>query len=1112
MTFEEQLKEALGLLRRQGKVSYRALKRHLGVDDACVADLKSEIIDVLGLAVDQGGTVLVWTGGGPPSDAAGSGTHEVGERRLLTVMFCDLVNSTSLAARLDPEDFRDVVCAYQEAVAGVIGRLGGHIAQYLGDGILVYFGYPIAHDDDAVRAVRASLDTVDAMAPVNARFQASHDIPVAVRIGLHTGTVVIGQVGGADRHELLAVGETPNIAARVQTLAPSGGVVVTDATWRVAGGYFAAEELGKHALKGIAVPVTVHRVLHESGARTRVEAEARRGLTTLVGREHELDVLLDRFARAEQGGGQAVFFVGEPGIGKSRLVDAVEARVASRAPVRLSFRCSPFHTNSALHPVIDHLQRTLDLQRTDSPDAKLAKLEAALRRREDPERDLPVIASLLSLKLPDGRAAEVPADPQQLKQRTMETLKGWLLEHTKTRPLFAVFEDVHWADPSTLELLGQTIAAIADARALFVLTSRPGFANPWSALGHVTTLGLGRLERTQTESMIRAIAHGKSLPSDVVDVVVAKTEGVPLFTEELVKMILESDLLREESDRYDLVRPLPTMTIPTTLQNSLMARLDRLNGAKEIAQIGATFGREFSHEMIAVVSERSAAVLSRELARLVDAELLSTRGTPPTYTFRHALIRDAAYESLLKSRRRGYHKRIAETLDAQADARDTQPELLAYHYGEAKIVDAAVVCWQKAGQRAIRRSANAEAIAYLGHGLDMVRELPESEERNRIELSLCAALAVPLIATKGYASPDVQRTYGRARELALRVGESPELPDIVWGMWVYYLTGGPIRSALSLAEQYRALADRLQREDLLLETCQVMGIAHFYMGQCEDARPFLERGCAMYDPSRHHALIFAHGGADTGVALKTHAALALWTLGYPDKAHAAMSAALATAESVSHPFSLAFAHYFCAWLHKLCHDDERVRASASAAVAICDEHGFPFWGLVSAALHGSTLVGDETTEGIAAIRKSLASYEASGAALYQPELLGLLASSLARTGRAEEGFATCQEGFAAMERSDERWCHAELHRESGELHVALGRPVEAEASLQKALEVARAQGARSWELRAATSLARLLDERGRGDEGRATLAAAYGAFTEGFETYDLRAAAALLGR
>jgi class 3 adenylate cyclase len=644
MTFEEVLDQALEMLRRRGRVTSRALQRQFGLDDAYLADLKAEIIEAQRLAVDENGTVLVWTGGGDPSTISLSAQSEPlratqtnqtapatpipvapgssdAERWQLTVMFCDLVESTALSSRLDPEDLREIVRAYQTTCEEVIQRYGGHIAPYLGDGLLVYFGYPQAHEDDAHRAVRAGLGILEALDALNARLEPRTGVRLAVRLGIHTGLVVVGEVGGVSRHEQLALGETPNLAARIQGLAAPDALLISAATHRPVQGYFACQDLGTHTLRGVATPMPVYRVVQASAAQSRLDVMGATSLTPLVGRDAELTLLMERWAQSQDGLGQVVLLSGEAGIGKSRLVEALRQRLGSEGMTSIVLRFSPYYTNSALYPVIDHLQRLLHFHREDTPEEKLDKLEHSLREyRFARDEVVPLFAALLSVTLPDGRYPPLLLSPQQQKRKTAEALVAWLIEAAERQPLLAVWEDLHWADPSTLELLSLIIDQSRTARMLTLLTCRPEFQPPWPPRSPLTHLTLNRFTHLQVERLIAQAMHGKSLPPEVVQQVVAKTDGVPLFVEELLKMILESGLVREEADRYVLTGPLPPLAIPATLQDSLMARLDRLSTVKEVAQLGAVLGRAFSYDVIKAVSSMDEVTLQHGLAQLVTCQ------------------------------------------------------------------------------------------------------------------------------------------------------------------------------------------------------------------------------------------------------------------------------------------------------------------------------------------------------------------------------------------------------------------------------------------------------------------------------------------------------------
>jgi class 3 adenylate cyclase len=724
------------------------------------------------------------------------------ERRHLTVLFCDLVGSTALAGRLDPEDYREVVRAYHQVCAEVMQRFDGYLAQYLGDGVLGYFGYPVAHEDDAQRAVRVGLGLLDALASLLTHPALPPGDQVAVRLGIHTGLVVVGDVGAGARHEPLALGETPNIAARLQHLAAPNTLVISAATHQLIAGYFQCETLGEHTLHGLAQPLEVYRVLGPSGAQSRLEVAATRGLTPLVGRAQEAGLLVECWTRVTEGMGQVVVLGGEAGIGKSRLVQVLKDHVAAEAHMWLECHGLPYYQHTALYPLIDLLERgLLRVDREEPPSQKVHKLEGLLVQYGLPLAEtVPLFTTLLSLPLP-AAYTPVQVSPEQQKQQTLYAFLTLLLRMAAEQPLLLVMEDLHWVDPSTFDLLSLLVDQGPTARILALFTCRPDFSLPWTGRSHLTQVTLSRLSRRQAAELTSRVAHGKALPAEVVEQVVAKTDGVPLFVEELTKMVLESDLLQEQEDGYALTGPLPPLAIPATLHDSLLARLDHLGTAKGLAQLGATLGREFSYELLQAVSPWDEETLQQGLHQLVAAEFLYQRGLPPqtTYLFKHALIQDAAYQSLLKRTRQQYHQRVAQVLEAQfPDTAATQPELLAYHYTEAGCWEQAVGYWQRAGTRAVQRSANPEAVQHLTRGLQLLAMLPETPARAHQELDLQLTLGLALVATKGQAAPEVEQTYTRAQALCAQVGDTPQLFPTLWGLQRFYRNRGALSTAREL--------------------------------------------------------------------------------------------------------------------------------------------------------------------------------------------------------------------------------------------------------------------------------------------------------------------------
>jgi class 3 adenylate cyclase/predicted ATPase len=1018
--------------------------------------------------------------------AARHGAPEA-ERRQLTVLLCDVVDSTALAGQLDPEDLRDVIRAYQEACAAVIHRFDGHIAQYLGDGLLVYFGYPQAHEDDAPRAVRAGLGMVEAIGRLNARLAHERSVRLAVRLGIHTGVVVVGDMGGGARHGQLALGETPNLAARLKGLAAPHTVVLSGATYRLVQGLFECYDLGPHTLKGVSTPIPMYRVLRETSAQSRFEATSAAGLTPLVGREYEVELLLERWAHVKQGLGQVVLLSGEPGIGKSRLVQVLKAHLAGEPHVRWECRCSSYYQNSPLYPVIDLFQRALQFERDDAPGEKLGKLERALAPYPLPLPEVvPLFASLLSLPLPD-HYPPLNLTPERQRQKTLEAVLSLLLAQSAQQPVLFSVEDLHWIDPSTLELLSPLVDQAPTARIFTLLTCRPEFRPLWGLRAHLASLTLSRLPRTQTEVMVERVVGGKALPAEVHQQVVAKTDGVPLFVEELTKMVLESGLLQEQEDRYELAGPLPPLAIPATLQDSLMARLDRLAAVKEVAQLGATLGRAFSYELLRAVAPWKEGTLRQALDQLVEAELLYRRGVPPqaTYLFKHALIQEAAYQSLLKGTQRQYHQRIAQALEARfPETAATQPELLAQHYTEAGLPVPAVMYWQRAGQQALQRSANLEAVQHLTTGLALLPTLPETPARAQQELDLRMALGPALSVTKGPAAPEVEQTYAQAQALCAQLGETPQLFQTLRGLCRFYQSRGALQTARELGEQLSRLAQRAAAPTPRLEAHDALGSTLFFLGEYAAAWTQLKQGITLTDPSMQQALALRIGEAP-GVRCLAYAALTLWCLGYPAQAVRRSQEALDLAQELSHSHSLAYAQHFAAFLHH-----RRREPPASLALA----------------LQG------QGEAGLAQTRQGMAAVLATGQALARPLCLIMRAEAAGYAGQVDEGLRLLTEALAALKASGRSDLLAEAYRLQGGLllHQAVLDAAQAERCFQQALDIARRQRAKSWELRAALSLTRLWQRQGKHAEARELLAPIYGWFTEGFDTADLQEAKALL--
>jgi predicted ATPase/class 3 adenylate cyclase len=1033
------------------------------------------------------------------------------ERRQLTVLFCDLVDSTVLASQLDPEEWREVVRAYQATCAEVIQRFDGHIAQYLGDGLLVYFGYPQAHEDDAQRAVRAGLGILEAMGPLNTRLERDKGVRLAARIGIHTGPVVVGEMGGGGRHEPLASGETPNVAARLQGIAAPHTVAISDAILRLVEGYFTYEDLGPHRLKGVETPLRVSRITGESGAQTRLEVVAARDLTPLVGREHEIAVLLDRWAQAQDGRGQVVVLSGEAVIGKSRLLQVLKDRAAGDAHTSLECRGSPYYQHTAWYPVTELWERVWAFARDDAPGAKLEKMAQALTQyRLDLTEAVPLSAALLALPLPDHCYPPLTLSPQRQRQKTLETLLAMVVELTEQQPLLCIVEDLHWADPSTIEWLTLVIDQTPTSLLYLLLTCRPTFHPPWGHRSYLTQLTVNRLTQPQATQMVGRMAGGNVLPAEIIRHLVEKADGVPLYIEEMPKAILESGLRRDVNGQSALVGS-SSLAIPATLQDSLMARLDRLGPAKGVAQMGATIGRQFAYEVLQAVSPLDEETLQHELRQLVDAELVYQRGIPPraTYLFKHALIQEAAYQSLLKSTRQQYHRQIARVLAERfPDIAGIQPELLAHHPTEAGLMAEAIPYWQRAGQRALERSAYVEAIAHLTKGLELLKTLPDTPERAHQELTLHIALGVPLRLTKGYADPEVETTYTRARELCWQVGDPLQLSSVLLGLLLVYFERGQVQTAHELAEQLLTLAQCAQDPALLALAHLMLGNTLYRLGEFAPTRAHLEEGMALYDPQQHCLDV----SLDTGVGCLSGLAWALWQLGYPDQALRRSHEALTLAQELARPFSLAYALSRAAILHLFRREGQATQARAEALMALAHEQRLPTRLAEGTYLRGWALAAQgQGAEGLDLIRQGLAAWHATGAEQARPNWLALLAEVCGKCGQVDKGLAVLAEALAAMQKHGS-WWEPELYRLKGELLLTRSAEhhAEAEACFQQALEVARRQQAKSWELRAALSLSRLWQSQGKTVEARELLTSIYGWFTEGFDTADLQEAKTLL--
>ena len=1023
-----------------------------------------------------------------PAPSAGIATPE-GERRQLTVLFCDLVGSTPLSQQLDAEDWRDVVTQYQQTAAAAVTRFGGHVARYLGDGLLIYFGWPTAREDDPERAIRGGLAILDAMTPLNAKLVADNGTRLAVRIGMHTGPVVI-----ADGGEVF--GETPNVAARVQSAAEPDTVVISAATQRLVAGMFVVEDRGPQELKGVREPVVLYRVVQPSGVRSRL-AVAAGHLTRFVGRDVELATLVDRWERAQDGKGQSVLTIGEAGVGKSRLVYQLHEHLAAVPHTWLECGATPYTEGTPFHPVVALVSQGLTFAPEDTAAEKLAKLEIGLRALASTE-NVALLADFLGLPPP----TRLQFSPELQRRKTIELLAQWNLAMSEVQPLVVVVEDLHWCDVSTLELLGHLIAQSLTARVLLLATARPEFTPPWPARSNLTTVQLARLTKRQTRDMIATLA-GTDLPAATLDALVARADGVPLYVEELTKAMAEPGAARGVE------------AIPASLADSLMGRLDRLSAAKEVAQRAAVLGREFGYPLLAAMAGMDEAALCHGLARLVEAEILFARGEPPaaTYTFKHALIQETAYQSLLKRTRQQLHARVAQVLEERfAERVAAEPEVIARHYDQAGLVAQASAHYQRAGERATQRSANEEAIGHLRRALALVGTLAETRERHQRELGLQMAIGAPLAAARGWSHPEYEQTFVRARALASQIGDSPELSRVLVEMAQAYQMRGDLTTAAEVAPEALAAAERTGDAFDLLSAHRQVGLPLLFNGHFSRALHHFEHSIKLYDPSQHASFVYTVG-IDRGVEAHANAVLCHVYLGHPDRALAVSEAAVALAKRVEHPLSLAHALFVAGIVHLQRGEVDRTRKRAEEVVGLAEELGFPFYlGIGRVLLGWARVESGEVEAGIVELQQAIVELARIGSGVGAPQILFLLAGCLRKGGRYDEARGVLGLGVARAEQQGQHFYDAELHRLRAELLLDTdGDAVEeAEALFGLSLEIARRQEAKTFELRATTSLARLWQRQGRRDAARALLAPLYAWFTEGFDTRDLIAAKALL--
>lgn len=1056
----------------------------------------------------------------PSSDAVSadvpSEIRNEAERRQLTVMFVDLVGSTALSGQLDPEEMRDAITTYQNTVAGVVTRFDGYVAKYMGDGVLCYFGWPRAHEDDAERAVRAGL----AIIPALQGLEASNGEALTARTGIATGLVVVGDlIGEGAAQEEAVVGETPNLAARLQGLAEPSQIVVADSTRRLIGSTFDFIDLGQQELKGITEPTNVFSVSGERLAESRFSARQSQTLSSLVGRDQELALLKDRWSQASGGEGQMVLLTGEAGVGKSRITHGLIDALSGEDHVRVSYQCSPYHNDSALYPAIQHLSLAANFDANDTPTTKLDKLqELLLLGTSDTSIATPMLASLLGLgEVADARYGTLEYSPQQRRMLTLDALLDQLVGLAEKSPILFVIEDAHWIDPTTLELIELCLDRVESERVMMLVTARPTFEYGFGGHPIVTRLALNRLGRDQISDIVKHLTKGKTLPDELLELVVAKTDGVPLFIEEFTKTLLESKFLKEIEAGYVLIGTLQNLSVPTSLHDLLMARLDRQQSLKEVAQTAACIGREFDYATLNAISPMNDNDLNDSLEQLREAELLFRRGSPPdaTYTFKHALVRDAAYESLLKSKRKQVHALIFGALETRrSEGIALDPTLLAIHATEAELTDQAVEYWQQAGHQAVGRSANIEAIANLSRGIEILVTLPASVERDQKELKLQTMLAGPMIATRGYGAVETGDVFSRAHELSEQVNDPALLFPVLYQQWVYDIIGSRTVDARNRAEQFLNLADQSQKTGPRLLGHRVLAVSLYCQGEFSRAQEEFDTALSLYRREEHQELAYRFGQDPKAACLTFLSSIKLFR-GYPDQASQIADQAIKYSTEISHSNTLAYALLFGAIKVAYCRRDLAAHRSASESLMrLSSEQGLAMWLAYATVQNGWILSQLEPNE--EAVRETLSGLDdlqTTRTTLDRAMAMAQLAEVYAATNQYDRGLSVVDQSLEWVNQTGERWYEAELHRLKGDLLYAARGLNSASDSIhhyQQAINIAQFQGAKYWELRAAKSQAKLWVDQGERQKAQDLLSAIYDWFTEGFETTDLKNAKALL--
>jgi class 3 adenylate cyclase/predicted ATPase len=1170
-TFDELLAQITDLLRRDGRLTYRSLKRRFGLDDDYVADLRDELIKAKRIAIDEDGKVLVWTGATPVSSSKfqvpssppqlpapntqppisytpphlaeriRAATLTDGERKTITVLFADLKGSTALIEGLDPEDARAIIDPALQLMMDAVHRYEGYVAQALGDGIFALFGAPLAHEDHPQRALYAALRMQEEMRHYSDEIRLKHGVPLAMRVGINTGEVVVRSIRKDDLHtDYVPVGHSTNLAARMEQMATPGSILITDDTRKLVEGYFEFRALGAMQIKGVEEPLHVYEVLGTGPLRTRLQVAAQRGLTRFVGRQSELEQMHLALEHAKAGRGQIVGVMGEPGLGKSRLF--YEFKLVSQAGGLILEAYSVSHGKASPYlPVIEILKSYFRIEPQDDERLRrervIGKVLGLDRSLED---TLPYLFALLGIEEQPSPLQQM--DPQIRRRRTFDALKKLFLRESLKQPLILIFEDLHWIDSETQGFLDTLSESVASAKIFLLVNYRPEYRHDWGQKTYYTQLRLAPFGQAEAEEFLDELLgapveaqHEVPLQS-LKHLILEKTEGTPFFIEEVVQTLVEDSTLTGERGNYTLTQHVATLQLPTTVQGVLAARIDRLaSDEKALLQQLAVIGREFPLGLVRHVIAHPEDELYRLLSSLQHKEFLYEQPAFPEveYLFKHALTQEVAYNSVLIERRKVLHEQTAQAIEyLHHDRLEEHYSELSHHYQRSGNTEKAIEYLQKAGQQAVQHSAHAEAINYFLKALALLNTLSHTLARGHKELTLQIALGASLQITKGFASPEVEEIYSHARELCQRVGETPQLFPVLRGLRLFHTVRGQLEVGREVGEQLINLALHLHDPMLLSEANNALGIPLFWLGKVQEAQTYLEQALKIPTPSSILPSILL----PSEVSCQGYLAWISWLLGYPDQAIERAKKTLAIAEKLAHPFISANALTFVAMLGQFCRESRTTQNYADISIATCKEQGFTMFLAWGTLLHGWSLSGQgHTAEGITRMRQGLTDWQATGARFVQPYFFGLLADGYGKANQYEEGLAAVSEALTTVKQDAESMYEAELYRLKGELTLQKGagswglgtgspspqapslKPQvpseieqEAEGYFLKALDITQQQQAKSLELRASVSLARLWQQQGKTTEAHPMLSDVYNWFTEGFDTKDLQEAKVLL--